>query len=169
MSLKVVVAGPKGTGKSIVANFLAGQSDKLDIDRYDPTAGARILEMEKPMGNSNLKVEIWDSSGDHQYESCWRAVMSEADGVVLLYNPDAPSQDQQIHDWFDFFVKKNGLSDQQCMIFAHRSKDSTGDRFKPPPLFSRVTAALTTKASGGDMRSMFDNFLKEIYNIKRRS
>jgi intraflagellar transport protein 22 len=168
-SLKVVVAGPKGTGKTVVSNFLAGQSDSLDVEKYDETAGARILELEQQMSYGNVKIELWDSSGDHQYESCWRGIMSEADGVVLIYNPDAPGQDQQIHDWFDFFVRKNGLSDQQCMIFAHRPKNSAGDRFKPPPLFSRVTAALTTTASGGDMKAMFQNFTKEIYNIKRRS
>ena len=56
--------------------------------------------------------------------------MAEADGIVLIYNPDAPAQDQQINDWFDFFVKKNGLRDEQCMIFAHRMGEST-ERFRP--------------------------------------
>ena len=56
--------------------------------------------------------------------------MAEADGIVLIYNPDAPAQDQQINDWFDFFVKKNGLRDEQCMIFAHRTGEST-ERFRP--------------------------------------
>lgn len=56
--------------------------------------------------------------------------MADADGVILVYNPDAPSQDQQINDWFEFFVKKNGLKDEQCMVFAHRSGQST-ERFRP--------------------------------------
>jgi len=171
MSLKVIVAGPKQVGKTTVANFLAGQSETLDVDKNDPTAGARILELEKslPGVQETISLELWDASGDSQYENCWRAVMSEADGVILMFNPDSPGQDQQILDWFDFFVKKNGLKDQQCMIFAHRAKGSQGDRFRPPPLFSRVTAALTTTQSGEDIKSMFDNFLKEIYNIKRRT
>jgi len=46
-ALKVVVAGPKGTGKTVVSNFLAGQSETLDVEKYDETAGARILEMEQ--------------------------------------------------------------------------------------------------------------------------
>ena len=57
--------------------------------------------------------------------------MADADGVILVYNPDAPSQDQQINDWFDYFVKKNGLKDEQCMILAHRTSPSGGDRFRP--------------------------------------
>ena len=56
--------------------------------------------------------------------------MAEADGVILVYNPDAPGQDQQLGDWFDFFVKKNGLRDEQCLIFAHRV-NPTNERFRP--------------------------------------
>ncbi len=55
--------------------------------------------------------------------------MYESDGVILVYNPDAPSQDQQLGDWFDFFVKKNGLKDEQCLIFAHRGQSN--DKFRP--------------------------------------
>eukprot|EP01036_Dinobryon_divergens_P029932 gene29932-39104_t len=93
--------------------------------------------------------------------------MAEADGIVLIYNPDAPAQDQQINDWFDFFVKKNGLRDEQCMIFAHRTGEST-ERFRPPPLFSRVNAALTGPQSGADVKSMFENFLSELFTLKQR-
>ena len=58
--------------------------------------------------------------------------MTDADGVILVYNPDGPSQDQQINDWFEFFVRKNGLKDEQCMVFAHRGgASSTSDRFRP--------------------------------------
>lgn len=57
--------------------------------------------------------------------------MHEADGVILVYNPDAPAQDQQIGDWYDFFVRKNGLKDEQTIVFAHRTDLSNGDRFRP--------------------------------------
>ena len=54
-------------------------------------------------------------------------------GVLLVYNPDAPAQDQQIGDWFDFFVKKNNLKDEQCMVFAHRpsGNQNNGQKFRP--------------------------------------
>ena len=48
--------------------------------------------------------------------------MTDSDAVILVYNPDAPSQDQQINDWFEYFVRKNGLKDEQCMIFVSRSR-----------------------------------------------
>jgi hypothetical protein len=44
--------------------------------------------------------------------------MADSDGILLVYNPDAPSQDQQIMDWFEFFVRKNGLKDEQCVVLV---------------------------------------------------
>jgi hypothetical protein len=61
--------------------------------------------------------------------------MHEADGVILVYNPDSPGQDQQIGDWFDFFVRKNGLKDEQCLVFAHRLAQGNSDRFRPRKYF----------------------------------
>lgn len=56
----------------------------------------------------------------NRFEACWKAIMLDADGVVLVYNPDSPGQDQQLQDWFNFFVRNNGLKEEQCLIFAHR-------------------------------------------------
>ena len=88
--------------------------------------------------------------------------MNEADGVLLVYNPDAAGQDQQLADWYEYFVRKNGLKDEQCLIFAHRQNAvGSTDRFRPPPLFQRVTAALTTGQSGADMKNMFNNLVMQ--------
>jgi hypothetical protein len=170
-ALKLVIAGPKASGKTLIANFLAagGAVDlPLTSDTYNPTSGVRILEFDTREGS----VELWDASGDHSYESCWKAIMNSADGVILVYNPDAPSQDQQLADWFDFFVRKNGLRDEQCLAWAHRSgKTPNAERFRPPPLFSKVTAAMTTPQSGPDILSMFYEFVKTCgnYSPSRRT
>jgi Rab-like protein 5 len=169
-SLKIIVAGPKGSGKTTVSNFISGHSSDLGNERYEPTAGVRILEFEAPGRNPSetVGVELWDASGDHNYETCWRGIMAESDGVILVYNPDKAGQDQQIGDWFEFFVKKNGLRDDQCIIFAHRGAGNSNDRFRAPPLFQKVTAALTTAQSGQDIRGMFENLVKEIISMKQR-
>jgi len=168
-ALKVVVAGPKGTGKTIISDFLANQTQELGGATTESTAGVRILEFEQTLGGSrSVNIELWDSAGDNSFESCWKAIMTDADAVVLVYNPDAPSHDQQLGDWFEYFVKKNGLKDEQCMIFAHRGAGNTSDKFKPHPLFNRVTAALTTNASGKDIKEMFDNFIRDVNTIKSR-
>jgi intraflagellar transport protein 22 len=187
MRLKICVVGPKGVGKTWISNYLAGQTPSLVTEgNYEPTAGARILEYEAHTGQGNVGIELWDASGDTAFEGCWRAIMHEADGVVLIYNPDAPSQDQQIGDWFEFFVRKNNLREDQCIVFAYRSNPSNGDKFRPrksllpplsfmlssrhhaAPLFSKVNASLTTPQNCEDMKGMFSNFVNELASIRQR-
>lgn len=80
MKFKVVVAGPKGTGKTIISNLLGGIGSSgnnanaepiLATNKYEPTAGVRILEIEQKLSgltySEDCNIEIWDSSGDHKY------------------------------------------------------------------------------------------------------
>jgi GTPase SAR1 family protein len=68
MKLKFIVAGPKGSGKTMISNCIAGQSDKVTTENYQPTAGVRILEHELRLSGigEEINVEIWDASGDHK-------------------------------------------------------------------------------------------------------
>jgi GTPase SAR1 family protein len=68
MKLKFVIAGPKGTGKSLIANYLSGQGEQLVSDKYDPTVGVRILQSDSKLNgiSENFQIEIWDASGDHK-------------------------------------------------------------------------------------------------------
>lgn len=65
--LKIIVVGPKGSGKSTLSNFLLGQSDGIANNPYQPTVGCRILENDFPgQGNQMVSVELWDASGDNR-------------------------------------------------------------------------------------------------------
>lgn len=79
----------------MISNFISGHTATLptaDSGKYIPTAGVRIVEFENKVGNSTENIELWDASGDHTFEGCWGAIMSEADAVLLVYNPDAAGQ-----------------------------------------------------------------------------
>ncbi len=65
--IKVAIVGPKGVGKTTISNYLSGHSEKLSIEKYNPTAGVRILEFQTKLDgiNENVNLEIWDASGDN--------------------------------------------------------------------------------------------------------
>lgn len=84
-----------------------------------------------------------------RYEGCWKAIMHEADGVLLVFNPDVSllfvmcgcvhwctahfqvrGSDQLLNDFFEFFVRKSGLREEQAMIFAHRG-NGMNEKIKP--------------------------------------
>ncbi|RLN49706.1 hypothetical protein BBJ28_00005035 [Nothophytophthora sp. Chile5] len=97
-----------------IANFLAEHSDRLGgQEHYQPTMGVRILELEK----GKASVELWDVSGDqkyalfraallglYSYEACWPAVMKDADGVILVYNPESHVHESEALLWFVVFT-----------------------------------------------------------------
>lgn len=64
--LKVIVVGPQGSGKSLISNYLMGQSELLVSEKYEPTIGCRILENDISFGNLTMSVELWDVSGDNK-------------------------------------------------------------------------------------------------------
>jgi len=122
--IKVALIGPKGSGKSQVANQLSGG---ISGANYDPTAGARILVFDKDivMGGGGSKrrdrvrVELWDCSGDQQYEACWPAITKDLHGIAVVFDPTSKAQANEVRIWCQWFAKKAKLSSPQCVIFAH--------------------------------------------------
>lgn len=50
--------------------------------------GVRILECERSLGGPATAIELWDTGGSTDYESCWPAIMKDTTGVILVYNPE---------------------------------------------------------------------------------
>ena len=77
--VKILLIGPKASGKSTVANILGEQQDGISTF-YRPTVGCRIVDFERdPPASlaynfSKVHVELWDVSGDFKYEKCWAPI-----------------------------------------------------------------------------------------------
>ena len=61
-TLKILVIGPEGSGKTAITNFLCGKSNVLEVP-YRPTAGVRVVETERELKNKTTIIELWDVSG----------------------------------------------------------------------------------------------------------
>merc|ERR1712151_650284 len=90
--VKVLIIGPQRCGKTRISNFLADFDESPNFETYNATAGVRILEFERQVKASNgrqmkMSVEMWDCSGDKKYENCWGAILRQAQGVVMVYDP----------------------------------------------------------------------------------
>jgi hypothetical protein len=82
--------------------------------------GGRILELER----SKSSVELWDVSGDQvcvlrvgvnrtsspltlimfgsmasRYEACWPAIIKDANGVILVFNPESHVHESEAMLW----------------------------------------------------------------------
>ncbi|XP_030016385.1 intraflagellar transport protein 22 homolog isoform X2 [Sphaeramia orbicularis] len=140
LKVKILFIGPNESGKTVLANFLSDTTENVGGE-YRPTQGARILEFESQADghgdNKTCEVELWDCSGDFKFESCWPALMKDASGVVIIFNPDLPSHLKEIETWHSMFISSQGLQDSQCLLMAHH-KPGSGDEVGQLPLATHL-------------------------------
>ena len=62
----------------------------------------RIMEFDREVPSSrrgSVSVELWDCSGDQQYESTWPAIIRDIHGVVVVYNPENRGHESEVGLW----------------------------------------------------------------------
>jgi len=93
------MVGPTQAGKTRLANQLGGVKVK---EEYDPTLGVRILEFDVDIQHNSedleVKIELWDLSGDNRFETCYHSVCDKLDGLVVVYN-SATTQSSDVSIW----------------------------------------------------------------------
>lgn len=174
---KIVIVGSPKVGKSTLANFIAGISKAFMQSDYIPTVGARILEFERRVtvgepktrfqtGEKTVLIELWDVSGDGKYENTWPAMYTSADGVIILYNPDAKNQEKEISNWHTRFVATQNLKDSHVLIFAHDTSGSEGaakPKLKLPKALQRIPLVNTSLENDPEaIKNEFDALLVRI-------
>ncbi|XP_004587021.1 intraflagellar transport protein 22 homolog [Ochotona princeps] len=167
LKAKILFVGPCESGKTVLANFLTESSD---ITEYNPTQGVRIVEFEKPQINSNsqgpgCEFELWDCGGDRKFESCWPALMKDAQGVVIVFNADMPSHLKEIEMWHSCFVQPLLLQDARCLLIAHHKPGSTASRGSlslAPPLNKLKLVHSNLEEDPEEIRAEFIKYLKGI-------
>ena len=150
MAAKVLIIGPQRCGKTRIANCLSDFEASPNFEQYNQTSGVRILESERVIrvegrsvrqqvrpvprapevppyspahARTAAQVELWDCSGDKKYENCWPAILRDAHGVIMVYDPTVKTQEKDIELWHKAFVHGMNLPDSQAR-----------DAATPPPL-----------------------------------
>ncbi|XP_078234946.1 intraflagellar transport protein 22 homolog [Pogona vitticeps] len=171
LKVKILFVGPSEAGKSVLANFLSESTE--GIGTYIPTQGVRILEYENPQIGGNGKgarcrFELWDCGGDQKFETCWPALVKDAHGVVVVFNPGLPSHVKEIEMWHSYFVHQQQLLESQCLLIAHRKPGSGGDPENlnlPSPLNRLQLIHSSLEEDPEDIRMEFIKYLKNVTNL----
>ena len=123
--IKILIIGPTASGKSTIANFLAGRKNVIS-ENYRPTVGCRIMEFERDapksnrqVGDSKITIELWDVSGDQKFSRCWPAIRNGANGIIFAFNAENPKHPNQMANWIESFAKKERVPASLCVSFAH--------------------------------------------------
>ena len=177
-----MVVGPEQSGKTTITNLLAQVGFCQDVPSlrdlpYRPTAGVRIVEFETDLngsgarkwgGERKIEVEVWDCSGNTKYESGWPATQKDADGVILVYNPENPNHTAEVETWYEWFIAKGGLKQEQCLVFANdRNSGQDDPRGKPPRALDDVELFYTDADDIDKFQSSFQDFVGGLGAFKK--
>eukprot|EP00703_Trepomonas_sp_PC1_P004605 JAP92001.1 Rab-like protein [Trepomonas sp. PC1] len=85
-SIRIGFVGPINVGKSTIAEYYTEVTPDPNFQDYNPTQGLRILETGRriPGIDGSVPVQIWDMSGDPQYEAYLGKISMQLDGVVMV-------------------------------------------------------------------------------------
>ncbi|ORZ30772.1 hypothetical protein BCR44DRAFT_127544 [Catenaria anguillulae PL171] len=170
-SIKIVIGGPAGAGKSVVANFLASMDRPDMLRNYTPTPSVRILEFTRDLSSTaknspippsmrgrEVAIELWDLSGDERFQF-WPTAVNDLHGLLLVMNADDKDHERALEQWANLFPN---LKESQLLVYAQKHENPAQSRTRPKlgkPL-SRVPLFFTSQEADGDlMRREFDGFL----------
>eukprot|EP00039_Didymoeca_costata_P012904 m.188737 g.188737 ORF g.188737 m.188737 type:complete len:214 (+) comp15619_c0_seq7:486-1127(+) len=158
---KIILLGPCKVGKTVLSNFLTDPVFDQQNVAYFPTKGVRIVE--------TPTCVLWDASGDEKYMECWPAIRRNADGIIMVFDPDSEDQESELINWYNKFVKLEDFPDSQCIVFANQishMKGKTRDANLPNELKSIQSVATNTQENPAQVRAAFETFLKKIRAAK---
>ncbi|XP_010571825.1 PREDICTED: intraflagellar transport protein 22 homolog isoform X2 [Haliaeetus leucocephalus] len=145
LKAKVLLVGPRESGKSVLANFV---SESIEgIGSYSPTQGVR-------------------------FETCWPALMKDSHGVIIIFNPELPSHLKEIEMWYSCFVQQQPLLDSQCLLVAHHKPGSAGDTENLSlayPLNKLKLIHSNLEEDPEDVRMEFMKYFRSIINLINES
>lgn len=117
----------------------------------------------------NIAVELWDVSGDRQYEGGWPAIMHGAVGIVYVYDACKVGEEKDLEQWHKWFGQTIGLKDGQLLVMAHKKEDKKTHRGSLPKSLSNAHVVSTTLEDNQTIiKENFDRFLDEAAKAARQ-
>jgi GTPase SAR1 family protein len=184
--MKIVIAGPKKSGKSTLVNLMSQQyqetgnnlagrnSSDVTNKNYMATVGCRIVEMEsfQNFEGDSSSVEFWDIAGDCTSDAvnCLPAIMNDADGIIFVYNPLDPLHCSEIELWHQLLHDVGGAigrnyDDSSCLILMHYDTFDTAisTEEKPPSYLRKYCIQKSNYSTGSsEMRGFVSMFLDQL-------
>lgn len=131
----------------------------------------RIVEFESTqleLGGEKVdaEVELWDCSGDQNFENCWPAIRYQANGIIFVCNPHL-NRGQDLLVWFSEFAAKVGMDRKHMIVLVHRTNiladDPAINEFLLPAEMTGITICRSNiDDEGEELRHEFNNFLCNI-------
>ena len=109
LSIKAVILGEPGVGKTCIANRLVNN----DYKECEPTTGASYSKKVIFYSNFNrsIKFDIWDTAGQEKYRSMNKIFYKDAKVALLVYDITRKSSFEEIKNYWVDQLKEHANKD----------------------------------------------------------
>uniref|UniRef100_A0A8C1TGR9 Intraflagellar transport 22 homolog (Chlamydomonas) n=1 Tax=Cyprinus carpio TaxID=7962 RepID=A0A8C1TGR9_CYPCA len=135
---------------------------EMKILLIEPSEVNRLIVYRIPFHEPDIKLYV------HRFESCWPALMKDASGVVIVFNPDVPSHLKEVETWHSTFISSQGLQDTQCLLIAHHKPGSGAGTTRPtlaPQLNKLPLIHSILEEEPEDVRQEFHKYLGNVMRM----
>lgn len=107
-TVRIGFVGPQSVGKTVLAEYYTELTPNPNFE-YKPTQGLRILETERkvPGLDAPVQVQVWDISGDPQYETYLGRLSVQLDGVAIVCAGTDPRLAQTCRKYYQLVVDED--------------------------------------------------------------
>lgn len=95
MSIKLVVVGDSGVGKTTFVNRVADAHTEARFWSTRATIGAEFITRTVPLQPRPVRVQLWDTAGQERFRALSKTYFRGSDGFVLVF--DASQRDSYFH------------------------------------------------------------------------
>mmetsp|Transcript_37119 Transcript_37119/g.73495 ORF Transcript_37119/g.73495 Transcript_37119/m.73495 type:complete len:187 (-) Transcript_37119:155-715(-) len=129
VNIKLLVVGDSGVGKTALTTAFCNEASGLPTN-LEPTIGADFYVRGCMHHGRELRVNIWDLSGDHQFAEVRNEFYKDAQGAVLCFDTTACKSFQNLESWFEEMQRCNaGGGSLKCAVVG--TKAESGPRMVP--------------------------------------
>lgn len=163
-TIKVVLLGSEGVGKSSILNRFVYNDFKEEVDS---TNGASYAPKTLPVsGGKEMKFDVWDTAGKEKYRTLNRFFMKDALFAIFVYDPFNKDSFDNL-EWYISTMKEIGL--KNCLYVVAENKTDRKDRVKEVSEeegkeYARQNKAIFRAVSAKTGEGIEDLFKQYIYS-----
>ena len=95
---KILIIGDEMVGKSkIISRFI----NRSYIDLYTSTIGIDFKSKIIVCDNNNIKLQIWDSSGNDKFDSITKLYYRGMNGIIIVFDVKSKKSFNNVTKWLD--------------------------------------------------------------------
>ena len=125
------------------------------------------METSRNLGKSEIKLSLWDLSGDINQEHIWSVAQRNADGIVLVYNADIKMNEEELEGWVKSFPQKMKMAVGQVLPVAWHINSRNVGNVQVENRFGMEFRHFHLQENGEGFLDAFDKFMEKLDERKK--